>query len=55
MFSLAYRTMDLPVTEGAEFVRKKLERDYNKLSQRTREILKDRYENIVNVLFVDKD
>lgn len=39
---------------GEEYVKKKLERDYKKLSDRTREILKDRYENIMKVLFVDK-
>ena len=44
--------MDLSIEEGTEFVKKKLERDYNKLSSRTREILKERYENIINVLFV---
>ena len=35
-----------------EFVRKKLERDYRKLSNRTREVLNDRYKNIMQVLFV---
>lgn len=30
------------------------ERDYNKLSERTREEIKDRYENILKVLFVQK-
>lgn len=44
--------MNLSISDGKEYVRKKLERDYNKLSKKTREILKDRYENIINVLFV---
>lgn len=44
--------MNLSISDGNEYVRKKLERDYNKLSPKTREILKDRYENIINVLFV---
>lgn len=44
--------MNLSISDGKEYVRKKLERDYNKLSPKTREILKDRYENIINVLFV---
>ena len=35
------------------YVRKKLERDYNKLSPKTRELLKDRYKNIISVLFVN--
>ena len=53
LFSLVYREMNLSISDGKEYVRKKLERDYNKLSSRTREILKDRYENIMKVLFVN--
>lgn len=52
LFSLAYKEKGLSVSEGAEFIKKKLERDYNKLSSRTRELLKARYENIMEVLFV---
>lgn len=47
--------MNLNVSEGEEFLRKKLERDYNKLSDNTREMIKERYNNIINVLFVDKN
>ena len=55
VFSLAlvYKEMDLSISEGKEYVRKKLERDYNKLIPRTREILEDRYRNIIDVLFVN--
>ena len=54
LFHLAFgkNEMGLSIEDGTEFVKKKLERDYNKLSSRTREILKERYENIVNILFV---
>ena len=52
LFHLVYRERNMSVDEGKEFIRKKLERDYNKLSPRTRELLKDRYENIINVIFV---
>ena len=44
--------MKLSITDDKEYVRKKLERDYNKLSSRTRELLEDRYKNIIDVLFV---
>ena len=44
----------MSVADGTQFVKKKLERDYNKLSKRTKKELKDRYENIMQVLFVDK-
>lgn len=52
LFSLVYKDMNLSINDGKEYVKKKLERDYNKLSPKTREILNDRYENIVKVLFI---
>ncbi len=56
LFHLAYGKNEkgLSVEEGTEFVKKKLEKDYNKLSPRTKEEIKDRYEEIVKVLFVEK-
>ena len=53
LFSLVYKEMNLSILDGKEYVRRKLERDYNKLSPRTRELLKDRYKNIVDVLFIN--
>jgi len=54
LFHLAFgkNEMDKSIEEGTEFVKKKLERDFNKLSDRTKEEIKDRYENIMKVLFV---
>ena len=52
LFSLAFNEMNLSIADGTEYVKKKLERDYNKLSPMTREVLKDRYKNIIEVLFV---
>lgn len=51
LFSVPYNN-GLSITETKEWMRKKLERDYNKLSPKTKEKLKDRYENILTVLFV---
>ena len=51
LFHLVYKERNMTVSEGEEFVKKKLQGDYNKLSDRTRELLKDRYENILKVLF----
>ncbi len=53
LFHLVYTEMNLSVKDGEKYLKQKLERDYNKLSPRTREILKDRYQNIINVLFVN--
>ena len=54
LFHLAFgkNEMNLSISDGEEFVKKKLEKDYNKLSSRTREKLKDRYENMMKVLFI---
>ena len=56
LFNLAFGKtfLNKSLQDGTEFVKKKLERDYSKLSDRTREILKERYENIMEVLFKDK-
>lgn len=54
LFHLVYNEMNLSVKEGEEYLKKKLERDYNKLSERTRKMIKDRYNNILKVLFVEK-
>ena len=54
LFHLAFakNEKELSIEEGTKFVKEKLERDYNKLSPRTRETLKERYENIINILFI---
>lgn len=54
LFSLAFKRLNLDIKEGTNYVKEKLERDYNKLSPRTRDYLKERYENIINILFVNK-
>lgn len=51
LFSLAFKERNLDLHEGTEFVKKKLERDYNKLSDRTKKLLEKRYINIRKVLF----
>lgn len=51
LFSIAFKELNLDLHEGTEYVKKKLERDYNKLSNRTKDILEERYNNIINVLF----
>lgn len=40
------------IKEGAEYVKKKLERDFEKLSPTSKEMLKDRYDTIMKVLFI---
>ena len=54
LFSLAYKRMKLSIEEGANYVKEKLERDYQKLSPKTKSQLKNRYEMIIKVLFIEK-
>ena len=51
LFSLAYHDRGMTILEGANYVKGKLERDFNKLSDESKVLLKDRYENIMKVLF----
>lgn len=51
LFSTAFKQKNLNLHEGTKFVKNKLERDYNKLSTKTKILLKKRYKNIIKVLF----
>ena len=53
LFHLAYKELNLSVDDGKKYVKEKLERDYNKLSERTREDLKEKYIEIIKVVFVE--
>jgi len=53
LFHLAYVGMGLNISETSKWVRNKLDKAYNKLSKRSKETLKNRYENIINTLFVE--
>lgn len=55
LFSLAFQRRGLDIKEGTKFVKEKLERDYNKLSPKTKVLLQERYNNIIATLFVDKE
>ena len=44
----------MSIKDGTEFVKKKLERDFSKLSDRAKGELKARYDTIMKVLFVEK-
>ena len=51
LFNLAFKELNLDLHDWTEYVKNKLERDYNKLSDRTKDILKERYNNIISALF----
>lgn len=51
LFYTALRRKNLNMEDSKKWLKKKLENDYNKLSERTKLELKDKYENIMKVLF----
>ena len=54
MFHFVYATLNLSKEDGKERLRKKFGNDYNKLSSRTRELINDRYNAMIDILFSDK-
>jgi len=53
LFYLAYIVRKLSHEEGKEFVKNKLERSYNKLSQDSKEIYKEKYRNVMSIFNVE--
>lgn len=53
-YYIAYVMKKLNIDDAKRFVRDKLEFDYKKLSNYGKEKYKDRYDNIIKVLFVSK-
>ena len=53
LFQSAYGHKHMNGIEGAKSVKEKLERDFQKLSPETKEWIKERYETILKVLFVE--
>ena len=47
---LAYVKKGMDIEHGASFVKEKFERSYNKLSDQSKEIYKDKYEHVMAVL-----
>lgn len=47
---LAYVEREMDIEEGIVFVKEKLERSYNKLSDRSKEIYREKYQQVMRVL-----
>ena len=54
LFFVAYKRRNLDIKDASNWVKTKLENDYNKLSTRAKEDQKERYKNIMKVLFDEK-
>ena len=50
LFHLAYKEKGMEIDEGIEWIKCKIERDWKKMSERSREIYKEKYENIMSIL-----
>ena len=50
LFYLAYVKRKLNIAEGTEFVRNKLERSYNKLSDESKRLYSDKYSEVMRVI-----
>ena len=53
LFNLAYNKNNINLNEVRDWIRDSLEKDYNDLSDRTKEVFKNRYEQICNVILND--
>ena len=53
LFSLAYNKMKLSMEEGKDFVKNKLTNDYKKLSPIGQKELRERFDTIMKVLFIE--
>lgn len=54
LFYHSYVTLGQSEQEGSTWIKSKLERDIAKLSERTREAMKERFEAIINIVFGEK-
>ena len=54
LFSLAYKDRKMSIQAGANFVKEKLKRDYQKLSPKTKELMQARYKNIMKEVFLEE-
>lgn len=50
LFYLAYVKRKMDIAEGTEFVRKKLERSYNKLSDESKRLYSDKYGEVMRII-----
>lgn len=50
LFYLAYVNRGLGISEGKDFVKKKLERSYNKLSEESKKIYSDKYNEVMRLI-----
>ena len=50
LFSMVYREKNLSIDEGSSFIMNKLDRSYNKMSEKGKKLVKVQYESVKNIL-----
>jgi uncharacterized protein len=53
LFSLAYNICGMSLDEGREYVKERLQGDYNGLSEQSKQLYRAKYETIMEAVFVD--
>jgi uncharacterized protein len=54
LFSMVYKEKQLPIDDGAEFVKQKLARSYGKLSDRTKKLYKTKFDSAMSIFKDEK-
>ncbi|MFT5874846.1 MAG: hypothetical protein ACI8WT_003825 [Clostridium sp.] len=50
LFYLVYKEMDMEIDEGIQYIKGKINRDWNKMSEKSKELFKYKYEKVIDVL-----
>lgn len=50
LFSMVYREKNLSIDDGSSFIMNKLDRSYNKMSEKGKKLVKVQYESVKNIL-----
>jgi len=50
LFYLVYKELDMGIDEGIQYIKGKLNRDWNKMSDKSKEIFKYKYEKVIDII-----
>lgn len=50
LFYLVYKEMDMGIEEGIEYIKGKINRDWNKMSEKSKVMFKYKYEKVIDVI-----
>ncbi|MEK6263767.1 MAG: HD domain-containing protein [Clostridium sp.] len=50
LFYLVYKEMDMEIEEGIQYIKGKINRDWHKMSEKSKEIFKYKYESVIDII-----